>query len=113
MFEHFLQGPHHLARHRTGPYSKSVSLIFPSSLREGPRQKHPDTSGLPVAEHCAIPLDSIETVSRWRRSSCRRTIALFAASRNTPPSGVAVEPRTAFIFHASKWLRLSGDCTTH
>ena len=107
MFEQLLQRPHHLARHRTEPYSKERQLYLSHLIAEGRARntlKQVACLLLSVARYVSIDRDDVTmkeieaAAERWLSSPHHK----YSSIRSRRGA------KTAFIFHASKWLRVLG-----
>ena len=107
MFEQLIQRPHHLARHYGGPYSEERQLYLSHLISEGRARNTLNQVAcllLSIARHLsidrsAVTIAQIEAAAEaWLCSPHHR----YCSSRSRR------EARTAFISHATKWLRLLG-----
>ena len=107
MFEQLLQRPHHLARHYAGPYSEERQLYLSHLISEGRANntlKHTACLLLSIARHLSIDRGAFTIVEikaaaeTWLCSPHHK----YCSDRSRRGA------QTAFIFHATRWLRLLG-----
>ena len=107
MFEQLFQRSHHLARHQTGPYSNERQIYLSHLIAEGRARNTLNQMPcllLSIARYLSIDRDGVTmeeielAAERWLCSPHHK----YSSIRSRRGA------KTAFIFHATKWLRLLG-----
>jgi hypothetical protein len=99
MFEQLLQRPHHLARHRTGPYAKERQLYLSHLIAEGRARitlKHVACLLLSIAQYLSmdsggVTMEDIEAAAeRWLCSAHHKHASIRTSACYGPPSAETV-----------------------